>query len=172
MVLMLGLGCLKPPVPTAPEGTDAALVAYEVEVGADTMEDAPQDFRAVMSEALLQVGVTPKPVSVEGYDLLNAHTPGQQLEVLQEATGDAELLVVLRTEARYFSQLNGRFRWVVVVDATVVPPQAPEDALEQSFDVPVFLNFQHDDAHDALNAAAPVVDPRLRRMVTTVAAGL
>jgi hypothetical protein len=169
MVLML-TACLKPGVATAPEGTSATLLAYEVEVGGDGVEDAPEGFRTAMNASLGSVGVTANPLTVEGRELLNAHTPAQQLDALGAPEDD--LAVVLRTEARFFSQLNGRFRWVVVVDGTVMPVGAPEDALTESFEVPVFLNFQHQDADDAIEAAAPVVDPKLRRMVTTVAAGL
>lgn len=169
MVLML-LACLKPQVSTAPEGTTASLLAYEVEVGGESVQDAPEGFRSAMVESLAAVGVQASPLSVEGRSLLNAHTPAQQLEALGAAEGD--LAVVLRTEARFFSQLNGRFRWVVVVDATVMPGDGPDDALTESIEVPVFLNFQHQGADDAIDAAGPVVDPRLRRMVGTVAAGL
>ena len=168
--ILLGLACTKPSVSSAPSGTTAAVLAYEVEVGGEAVEDAPEAFRAAMNSALGEVGVTANPLSVEGREVLNAHTPSQQLDAL--GTPEDELAVVLRTEARFYSQLNGRFRWVVMVDSTVAPVGKPEDALTESFEVPVFLQFQHQDADDAIDAAAPVVDPKLRRMVGTVAAGL
>ena len=169
-MLMVLLACLKPAVNTAPEGTTASLLAYEVEVGGESVQDAPEGFRSAMVDSLNAVGVHATPLTVEGRALLNAHTPTQQLQALGDAEGD--LAVLLRTEARFFSQLNGRFRWVVVVDATVMPGDRPDAALTESIEVPVFLSFQHQGADEAIEAAGPVVDPRLRRMVGTVAATL
>ena len=85
------------------------------------------------------------------------------MALFQAPAGSAELLIIVETQARYFSQLNGRFRWVVTVETTATKLSDPTLVLTERYEVPVFLSFQHQDEEDAIMAAVPMIQPRLHR---------
>ena len=78
--------------------------------------------------------------------------------------------VVLLLEVRpvFFSLMNGRYRWTAGVDVALLEPG--HDPVRQSFDVPVFLEHQHEREAEVLAAATPAIARRLGRMLDDQAA--
>ena len=60
--------------------------------------------------------------------------------------------LLVESEVAYYSLLSGRYRWTVDVTLTLVPA-----GLTDHFEVPVFLEFQHEREAEALAAATPVI---------------
>ena len=85
---------------------------------------------------------------------------------------DADLVLVVEAFARYGSQLNGRYRWTVQVVASVAPGDKPEDAVTSEFNVPVFLQFHHEQEPEAVSAAAPVIERQVGHLLDQVLGGM
>jgi len=81
--------------------------------------------------------------------------------VIAAAQGVSQTLVV-EASASLFSQLQGQFRWVVSVDATLVKGGGSSPTTEtMSVEVPVFLRYQHQGEDEAFDAAAPSLERAL-----------
>ena len=78
-------------------------------------------------------------------------------------------MVLVEAVARFYSQLRGQYRWEVSVEATLLDPAKPEEAIVEQFDIPVFLRFQHEREPEALSAAGAELERRLQRLLDDVA---
>ncbi len=58
----------------------------------------------------------------------------------------------VETQPSFYSEMNGKYRWTVRVRLTVSPSD-----YNDTFDVPVFLQFYHERDEAAVAAAAPVI---------------
>ena len=84
----------------------------------------------------------------------------------------APLVLVVETFARYGSQLNGRYRWTVQVVASLAPGDAPQEAVQSEFSVPVFLEYHHQKEAEAVLSAAPVIERQVGHLVDQVLGGM
>lgn len=124
--------------------------SYEVEA----VQPLPEALSQALIETLSRRGLT-----VQERDI--AASVGRTTAQRIEATSGLSLLV--ETEARFYSQLNGRYRWVVEIDATVAGPDLP--AVTETFSVPVYLRFDHEREDDALAQSAPLVARRIGELL-------
>ena len=72
---------------------------------------------------------------------------------------------MVEARARFFSQLEGRWRWVVEVRVGLGPTGSMERAVFETFEVPVFLRHQHQGPEAAIDAAAPLIGPKVARLL-------
>jgi hypothetical protein len=79
--------------------------------------------------------------------------------------GGPGLVVLVESTARYSSQMNGRYRWTVEVDARVARAEAPDDVERAEFTVPVHLLYAHEREAEALAEAAPSIARRVGQLV-------
>jgi glycosidase len=75
----------------------------------------------------------------------------QRLEALRQAAPAGWVLLV-EARASFFSQLEGRFRWTVSVKLTA--SSRPGEVVEDEFNVPALLQFEHEREPQALAAVA------------------
>ena len=72
---------------------------------------APAELSKEILAELTARNLRPKLVPVDA--LGTRRTTGQRLAALSAAAGEAELLVLVETDASFYSALNGRYRWTV-----------------------------------------------------------
>ncbi len=160
MVLsLLLLGCLKQPAAVqAPEPQPVAVSALLVSVDDGLTAPASDEVLARLSGVIQARNLTPRVIDAAPL----AGRPAQlRLDALSEAAPDAPLRLLVEASARFFSQMNGQYRWTVEVHLELVPAGQPERALTDRFEVPVFLQFDHEGEPEALLGALPVVERRL-----------
>lgn len=157
----------------APTAMDVAFVGALEPLDDPSVQALPDSVRLRLEDQLsarnLQV------VQVDAATWESAFTKGRttRFRVAHVALGtDAPLVLVVETFARYGSQLNGRYRWTVQVTASLAPSDKPEDAVSSEFNVPVFLQFHHQQEAEAVDAAAPVIERQVGFLLDQVLGGL
>ena len=88
----------------------------------------------------------------------------QRMLTLLDAV-DEDVILLVETRARLASLMEGRYTWTVPVQITMVRRGRSDFPNQATLEVPVFMRFAHQDADDAVAAAAPVITRRLARMV-------
>lgn len=149
----------KDPVPVS-----VALVVEPAEGRAPL--DPPEAVAAAVDAVLSARKLTPTRVNAASWAevFTNKRTSAQRLGWLVEQPGQT-LVMLVETHASYYSEMNGRYRWTVSTNATLVPRDRPAEAVTSSFEIPVFLNFYHQKEDAALEAAVPVLSRRLGELV-------
>ncbi len=102
---------------------------------------------------------------------VSKRTTQHRLAHVAEST-DAELLLLVETTVAYYSQMNGRYRWTIEVDATVSPRDDLSQAFSAHFQVPVFLEHYHEKEAAALDAGIPLLERRLGALLDAYLGGL
>ena len=72
-------------------------------------------------------------------------------------------LLLIETQAQFYAQLNGRFRWEVFVKLNLIAEDAEEFSRE--FKVPVFQQFHHQREKEAILEAKPVILRNLSSLI-------
>ena len=111
--------------------------------------------------------VTTIPIDGLPADFARRRLPTHRAAAIGEQ-GDG-LVVLVESVARFYSQLRGQYRWEVSVEATLMHPSKPEEAIVEQFEIPVFLRFQHEQEAEALSAAGAEIERRLQRLLDDVA---
>ncbi|MDP6932016.1 MAG: hypothetical protein QGG40_03830 [Myxococcota bacterium] len=166
LVFLLTLcGCVpsQPPVAaTAPANILVAVVLSPVD-RPEVIEGSPA-FESTLHADLQARGleiITPPPLQ-EPFST-RRETMDRLLYLV--ALAPTELVLLVEAEARYFSQIEGRYRWTVQ-GTVILEEQGPSARhAEFSFSVPVFLQFHHEREAAALQAAAPVLERRIRSLL-------
>lgn len=140
-------------------GQTIAVLALHDHLGDDGVETAPDALAQALDAVARQRGLQSTPVSgVESLE--NRRTAAHRLEWLVGQTQGADLLLLVQTQPRYYSQMGGLYRWTVEVEATIAHPSDPARGETIRFDVPVFLTYDHEREDAALAAAAPAIARR------------
>lgn len=98
-------------------------------------------------------------------EFASLRTPLHRLRYLAEQNRGSDLVLLVQTEPRYFSLLSGRYRWTVDADLALAPANDPANAVMRHTRIPVFLEFHHEREEEALQAAGPMVERQLRRLL-------
>lgn len=88
-----------------------------------------------------------------------------RLESLGTAHRGAAWWVLVETDASYFAQVAGQYRWIVRAHLSVVPSAAPAEGTGLEVEIPVFLQFSHEKGDAALAAATPALRRRLGELL-------
>lgn len=75
--------------------------------------------------------------------------------------GEAPVEMQISAQARWYAQLAGRYRWTVETQLRLIRPGSDEVISETSFEVPVFLLYDHQREDAAFEEALPVVERQL-----------
>lgn len=170
--LLLGVaattsGCIK----KAPLPQDAGTTVLVATVLGSTEDDSVGPLPAAAVERLLEElsarNLTPRPapdVLYGAFDKVRATSA--RFEALEAHAADGEGVLLVECDARFSTQVNGRFRWNVEGQATIAVKGANEDGiLVEPFDVPVHLVYYHQRETEAAADAAPVVARQLGRLL-------
>ncbi|MEZ4322680.1 MAG: hypothetical protein R3F61_34755 [Myxococcota bacterium] len=150
--LFLLAGCPHPTVPQAAQPAPVRLASVLQSATDGPVEADDTALDAIVAEVQRR-NLTPMAVSVSG-----PHR--RRLEMLAEGASGGLVLLVEST-ARFSSQMNGRYRWTVEVEARLADPAALDDAATVDFTVPVHLLYAHERENDALIAATPSIARRV-----------
>ena len=167
VVLSLLAGCPKAPIePVLPSGESGVIWVTRTPSGSGGHVAAPQVLADGLVNALAAEGLLAKPVAIDtvGAGIVSARTDEERFRAVIGDQVDVGLVVLVETRARFFSQLEGRYRWVVDVRAGVAQASEPGLGVVEVFEVPVFLQFEHENEADAVAAAEPVI----RRHITAL----
>lgn len=169
-VALLGLMACGPKAPPefAGETTPVVLAAYQTMMESGDPQNAPEPFVSQLTTLLNRQGLkaTILPIEQVPPGLEKRQVPAFRAAWLSETVGGDQPVVLVEASADYFSNLEGRYRWEVSVQTAVIDPSRPDEAVQKSFKVPVFLRFPHEDEVDALSQAAPLIERTLRRVLT------
>lgn len=173
-LLAIAAGCIPhtPPV-QAPAPMPTALVAVLTradEGGGSTVgtvaDPVQHALEAVLKAHNLDAIRDPNAVAAFG----SRRSTALRLGWMGSALNEVPLMVLVEAEARFFSQLGGQYRWTVAVSVSV---QARDGApTTDSFEVPVFLSYDHEAEPEALDAALPVIEQRLGALLDNALRGL
>lgn len=168
MVLILTLmGCAtKNAVVKSPERMAVSLAAARNNLDDRQVLPVPDPLLVRIVDQLTQRNLTPQVVPVA--DLSDQRLTSPRLSVLSEQ--GAPLVLLVETEAEYTAQMEGRLRWSVQVSLSLDP--ADGEPTTSEFSVPVFLQFQHQDADDALEGAAPIIERHIGFLLDEYLSGL
>ena len=168
MVLILALmGCAaKNAVVKAPESIAVSLAATRNNLDDRQVLPVPDPLLTRITAQLTQRNLTPQLVPVS--DLSEQRLTSRRLSVLSEQ--GAPLVLLVETEAEYTAQMEGRLRWSVQVTLSLDP--ADGEPTTSAFSVPVFLQYQHQDADDALEGAAPIIERHVGFLLDEYLSGL
>jgi hypothetical protein len=162
MVLML-LACLPKSggEVTQAESIETRLVVVAESVGDRSVKAAP----VALSESLISMLAEHKlpATAVGGWEEVfqSKRTASARLAWLVEQGGEAQLVVSVLPE--FYSLLSGRYRWTVGVEAVL--GIHGEVRAESQFEVPVFLDYDHEREEAAIVAAVPVIVRRVEGML-------
>ncbi len=123
--------------------------------GAGTVQDVPQALKDAVARELearnLVVEFVPFDTLAESYGRLRATE--RRFELLKE-NAQAPLLLLVETRAEFFSQLAGRYRWVVHTRLTGSQRSSDAGPTERQLESPVTLVFNHQRQEEALAEAS------------------
>ncbi len=167
LILSMLLGCAsKSAVIRAPSPLDISLAAARNNLDDRQVFPVPDPLLAAITAQLTERNLTPTTLPLSA--LSEARLTARRLEALSQS--GAPLVLLVETEAMYTAQLEGRLRWTVQVVLSLDPAEGEPTTSE--FSVPVFLQFQHQDADDALLGATPIIERHVGFLLDEYLSGL
>ncbi|HCP45907.1 MAG TPA: glycosyl hydrolase, partial [Deltaproteobacteria bacterium] len=158
----------RPPARLSQSVPVAAALVFDAEEDR-AVGTVPKALQDAIGLQLQERNLVPEFVGVEsfGEDFARRRASRHRFAWLGDRPDTAELLLLVETRATFYSQMGGRYRWTVSVRATVGRPEAADLSVDVAFEVPVFLQFAHEQAPAALQAASAIIVRRLDRLVDT-----
>lgn len=167
LILSMFLGCgARVAVIKAPTPMDISLAAARNNLDDRQVLALPDPLLERVSAQLTERNLTPSLVPLS--TIADTRLTARRLEVL--SAGGAPLVLLVETEAMYTTQMEGRLRWTVNVTLSLDP--ADGEPTTSEFSVPVFLQFQHQDADDALLGAVPIIERHVGYLLDEYLSGL
>jgi glycosidase len=166
VAVAIGAGCLqKKPAVRLSERTPLAVgVVLDHELD-PRVDEAPPALRKRLADVLSERNFEVKevPLSATGFDGIRGSS--RRFERLSEVAGDAPVVLLVETKAVFFSQLNGRFRWVVSVRITAGERRGRSVVESAQFDESAILEYDFEKEPEAVARAAGVIADRAGGLV-------
>lgn len=175
MVLIALLACVpKTALILAPSPLPVDVVVVMDPLDNKAVQAAPEDLESavlkLLTERQLNAHTLPSTDWLSTFS--SRRTSAQRMAWMVEHPGAGEVQLLVESSAQFYSQMNGRYRWTVQVHATLHPKAAPEQEAQTEFEVPVFLDFDHEREDAAIIAAIPVITHRLNAILDAWLSGL
>jgi hypothetical protein len=160
------VGCAHlPPVVQAPEALEVDVVVVLSATATGGVGPAPSAVVETLTQVVNDRGLRARavPVSVwsEGFDSRRATGPRARYMSEEVSAG---LWLMIESEARWYAQVAGRYRWTVDVVTTLGGADG-EVLSQQGFEVPVFMVYDHEREASALLGAQPVIARRVGELM-------
>ena len=94
-----------------------------------------------------------------------------QRRIEASATGDAPFVLLIESRAKFFSQLNGRYKWQVYYKLTLAEKGELHRALRRDFEFSAILRFDHQKEKEAVAASKDTLTKELRNLLNRFLAG-
>ncbi len=155
MVLIALLsGCIKAPAVVAPTVVESpvaqtwpAWMVLELETDQAVPSIVSDRLTTVAQQHNITLDVQPIPIDFE------------RTTILRSATSPT---LIVETQAEFYAQVNGRFRWEVDVNIDLF--NGTEHTVEE-LTIPVFHQFHHQRHAEALEAALPTLERKLHALL-------
>ena len=156
-------------VATPVKGLPSRLAVTQISMETGAPVAPPAELSKRLETQLKRNGYAVTTIPVEGLpgDFARRRLPAHRAAAIGEQ--EDGLVVLVESVARFYSQLQGQYRWEVTVEATLMHPSKPAQAIVERFEVPVFLRFQHEREPEALSAAGAEIERRLQQLLDDVA---
>lgn len=166
LLALLAVACIKPaPIPQATDNPTIQVAALLQDADGTQLEAAPERFLARLEEVLAARSVRTDALDVTSQlDALGDRTTLESRVALLDGD-DKPLLLLVETRAMFSVQVNGRYRWNVEADISLVPDGDSGRAQTRSVRVPVALIYSHQGPADALEDATPLIARQLASLV-------
>ncbi len=174
-LFLLLSGCLSKHQPVqAPQSTTVAVASALAVLDSTEVVAVPDSLAEGIVELCTERNLQPSAISPAAYttEFVTKRTSQHRLEHVAGQAGSAELLLLVETTVAYYSQMNGRYRWTVDVNATISPADDLSQAFSAQFSVPVFLEHYHEKEAAALEASVPLLERRLGALLDAYLGGL
>ena len=175
-IFLLLAGCMaaKHQPVQAPGNLAVSSAACMASLDSTEVQAVPAALEAAMAGLLEERNLLAKPVPASSFlgPFATKRTPQHRLALIADVSTDTDLLFLVDTNVAYYSQMNGRYRWTVEVDATISPRSDLSEAFTAQFQVPVFLEHYHEKEAAALEAAVPLLERRLGALLDAYLGGL
>ena len=164
---LVAAGCVKQAQPVqAPSPWTVAVVAVLEAAESGELQVAPAGLTdALQAETNRRALNAVVPESASWMETFEARRTTEQRVVHVAETANTDLLLVVETEPRWYSQIAGRFRWTVDVDVSFGRSADPNGAVHQHFEVPVTLLFDHQREPEAVAEATSIIDRRVAALL-------
>ena len=128
--------------------------------------DKLDERRSIALPSSLQTSIeqeiTGRGLSIQTLDLNDSFSSQRNTSQREKLYPNRPLLLI-ETQAQFYSQLEGRFRWTVDVQLSL--RSAENTYFSRSFSVPVFHQFHHQREEEALEAAQELILRQLRGLL-------
>jgi glycosidase len=163
-------GCITPKAPKRLAQSTPITVAYLVQRPGGWSTEVPEGFAEAQTRALERRNLAARPVTPDGATrIAGASLTGARIASLAAASS-SDMIALVEASTRYDSVLAGRYRWTVFAKVTVADRRDTSRAVTRSFDVPVILEYDHEEATEALVDAADAVSAELGKVVDSYVA--
>lgn len=170
LLFVLAAGCIKAkPTPklAQPAGVKVAYVLTYTD--RPDVAETPPKLADDIAESLGARNLQPQPADLAAlmpqFERKRATEDRLELLVAQAQASGEPFVLLVETTPRYYSLINGRYRWDVDVRATLAPTVAPAEALTRDWEISASLDFGHQDHVDALVYSARPIADRVARLV-------
>lgn len=178
IVVLAGLmaGCLSShhAAVKAPSPMDVSAIAVMGYADRTDMAGVPAELLHAVDRVLTDRNLVGRASSDEALlsTFVARRTTSHRVEAMAGAFPDADLLLLVEAEPRFYSQLSGRYRWTVEVKLTVAPRERLGEAVTSQVTLPVFLEYYHEKEPEALRAATGLVERNLGYLLDEYLGGL
>ncbi len=177
VLAILASGCLRTAhseqILRLDEPTPIAMVLILDDVHRRQSSGVPDALTERLRSVLKERNLVPQVISADTFNeqFGALRDTRRRLEQVAARTGQAELLLLVETQAVFYSQLSGRYRWTVYVKLSICERASVGNALTERFDLPAVLTHDHEREPEALVAAAQGIARRLGPLLDNYLAG-
>jgi glycosidase len=154
----LAAGCITPKPPVRYEKPlHVAVVLVRDDVLRQAAHGAPDALRAAVQQELQARNLRPAFVDPRSYQpfFSDVRDTERRLAYLSRLPDQADVTLLVETQATFYSQLSGLYRWTVYLKVSVAGRGDTRAAVTRQHDLPVALSFGHELEPEAVAALAP-----------------
>ena len=174
--LIVLFGCLpkQNKVVSAPQAMDVTVAAAVSFPDRKDVTGIPQGLAQMVEEELQKRNLQAKMLDESSFaDAFAAKRRSlHRASFLSDQHAQADLLLMVEAEPRFFSLLTGRYRWTVDATISLWPPNAIEETVSTVVSFPIFMEFHHEKEVEVLEAASPVLRRHLAHLLDEYLAGI
>lgn len=163
LLLLLASCVTARPVQRAPDTTPLTLALLVDDDETRHVSPVPDAVAAAVTSALATRNLEPVARPATDEALAARRATAARLQHLATSS-QTPLVALVETKVRFYSLLNGRFRWEVHAVLSIARRDALADAMTHELDFPVFLDFDHQRENDALTYATRKLSDEVARL--------
>ncbi|MCB9555194.1 MAG: hypothetical protein H6707_03750 [Deltaproteobacteria bacterium] len=168
---LVAFGCIKP-LPTQRLATpvDVATLLVHDDIYQNRAFTATDELSSAISEALRQRNLVDKLRKLDIKQFSRLRDSARRLKRLGSES-NAPLLMLVESQARYYGEIRGRFRWNVYLKVTLSERTQLDSAVTEQFEQAAIMPFAHQKEADAISSVAKVMARQVGTMIDQFLAG-